>query len=218
MRETKHFLIVALLFFSCIDSIAQYTKEDWKDRNSWMHVPKLFELAEIGEGDYVADIGCHEGYLTFHLAKQVGEKGKVFAVDVVDYRLNELRTHLKESDINNVKVILGDYDNPKLSANSLDAVLLVDTYHEIENYKKVLSHVKKALKPTGRLLVLEKLKEPHKDKDRDAQATAHTLSSVYVKEELEQAGFSIVEEIPDFGIWNHEEEKQMWILVSKIGK
>lgn len=214
MRETKYFALTTFLFFSCFWTAAQYAREDWKERDSWMHVPTLFELAEIGEGDQVADIGCHEGYLTVHLAKQVGLAGKVFAVDVLEYRLDELKTHLKENDIDNVEVILGDYDDPKLSDASLDVVVLVDTYHEIENYNKVLAHVKKALKPSGKLLVLEKLKEPHKHKDRDQQASAHTLSISYVKEELIQAGFSIVKEIADFGTWNHEVEKQMWVLTA----
>ena len=95
----------------------------------------------------------------------------------------------------------------------------MDTYHEIDEYMKVLAHIKKALKPNGRLLILEKLKRQKRGKSREEQASGHTLSSKYVKEELQDAGFTITEEVEDFGDWQENEEKQMWILVAlkKIG-
>ena len=193
----------------------QYTAEDWEDRDRWMDVPELMRLAGIKDGDRVADVGCHEGYFTFHLSKQVGEDGQVYAVDVSEYRLDNLKEHLKERKTTNVKVILGDYDNPKLPKETLDVVMVMDTYHEMEEYMEILDHIKKALKPGGRLLILEKLKEHKKGKGRDEQADAHTLASKYVKRELVEAGFSVSREVSDFGIWNHESEKRMWVVVAK---
>ena len=101
--------------------------------------------------------------------------------------------------MNNVEVILGDYDNPKLPKGRLDVVIVMDTYHEIDEYMNVLAHIKKSLKPDGRLLILEKLKEQKRGKSREEQARGHTLSPKYVKEELQEAGFSITKEINDFG-------------------
>ena len=102
---------------------------------------------------------------------------------------------------------------PKLPIGQLDAVFLIDTYHEIEDYQRVLSLIKKSLKPAGRLLILEKLKDFAKGKDREAQAASHTLSAEFVKAELWQSGFEVVKENLDFGTWNHELGKQMWVLV-----
>ena len=171
-------------------------------------------MAQISEGMHVADVGCHEGYLTFHLSKKVASEGKVYAVDVEEYRLDDLKEHLEDRKVNNVEVIHGDYDNPKLPKGRLDAVIVMDTYHEIDEYMKVLAHIKKSLKPGGRLLILEKLKEQKRGKSREEQASGHTLASKYVKEELQEAGFSITKEINDFGAWQENEEKQMWILVA----
>ncbi len=201
-------------FFSCTNLLAQYSSEDWEERDTWMNVAKIFEMAQIQEGMYVADVGCHEGYLTFHLSKKVASEGKVYAVDVEEYRLDDLKEQLEEREVNNVEVILGDYDNPKLPKGVLDAVFVMDTYHEIEAYMKVLAHIKEALKPNGRLLILEKLKEQKRGKSREEQARGHTLSSKYVKEELEDAGFTITQKDQDFGAWQENEEKQMWILVA----
>jgi len=215
MRLKRYFFVFTFLLFGAFQGIAQYGESDWEDRDTWMKVPQLFELAGVGVGDLVADIGCHEGYLTFHLSNKVGKSGKVYAVDVQEYRLDNLKEHIKKKNVTNIEVILGDYDNPKLPEASLDIIFIVDTYHEMDDYMKILSHVKKALKPDGRLLILEKLKDPHRGKSRGAQANAHTLDAKYVKKELGEAGYKISKEVSDFGIWNHESEKHMWILVAE---
>lgn len=194
---------------------AQYNAEDWSERDTWMDVSKIFALAQIEPGMQVADVGCHEGYLTVHLSQKLSDRGHVYAVDVAEYRLEALREHLAERELSNVTVVLGDYDDPKLPAASLDAVILMDTYHEIDAYLEVLRHIKKALKPGGRLLVLEKLKAHKRGKSRAEQARAHTLAPHYVKEELQQVGFQIITEIEDFGNWQDNPEKQMWILVAQ---
>lgn len=196
--------------------VAQYSSDDWEERDTWMNVSKIFEMAQIEKGMHVADVGCHEGYLTVRLSKKVTTEGQVYAVDVEEYRLDALKEHLADRDIGNVKVILGDYDNPKLPLGMLDAVILMDTYHEIEEYLNVLRHIKQALKPNGRLLVLEKLKTHKKGKSREEQARAHTLSAAYVKDELQQVGFEIIKEVKDFGNWQENKEKRMWILVAQI--
>lgn len=208
------FLSLLFILFTNANLISQYDSEDWAERDTWMEVGKIFEMAEIEEGMRVADVGCHEGYLTFHLSRKVAATGKVYAVDVEAYRLDNLREHLEARKVNNVEVILSDYDDPKLPSGTLDAVIVMDTYHEIAEYMKVLEHIKHALKPHGRLLLLEKLKTHKKGKPREEQVNAHTISSKYVKEELEDAGFTISKEVKDFGYWQEDEEKQMWILVA----
>ncbi|WP_425237034.1 class I SAM-dependent methyltransferase [Ulvibacterium sp.] len=211
-------LLCILLFTLCLAQVfGQYTPDEWDERNTWMDVQTIFELAGIEEGNQVADVGCHEGYLTFHLSKKVGKTGSVYAVDILSYRLENLREHLKQEKIKNVTVIHGEEDDPKLPENRLDAVIIMDTYHEMKDYAKVLFHVKRALKPSGRILILEKLKTHKKGKSREEQTKAHTLSPKYVKKELEEAGFSIRKEITDFGDWKEDKDKPMWILVGVSG-
>ena len=187
------FLLICILFFQLVSG--QYHRADWKERDTWMHVEELFNYAKLQKGNFVADIGCHEGYLTFHLSERVGDKGTVFAVDVREDRLDKLNQNLKEAKVTNVKTVLGDYDNPKLPDKTMDIIFVVDTYHEIENYTQILSHIKTALKPNGKLLILEKLKEQHIGKSRDAQANGHTLSISFVEKELKDAGFKIEKRI-----------------------
>ena len=61
---------------------AQYNQGDWSNRDRWMHVTDLFNLADLGADDHVADLGCHEGYLSMHLSEVVGKMGKVYAIDI----------------------------------------------------------------------------------------------------------------------------------------
>ena len=194
---------------------AQYAEYDWNERDTWMDVNYILEKAGIEAGSRVADIGCHEGYFTVHLANKVGDEGKVYAVDVKARVLNKLRGHLDDRKLTNVEVILGDYDNPKLPENSLDVVVIMDTYHEMTDYMTILSHVKTALKPDGKIVIIEKLKSWIKGKSRKAQTDAHSLSMKYVKEELKETGFSIIHQDKDIGEWENNPDKVIWIVVGE---
>lgn len=214
MKRNQYFLGILGIFFIGMLGHGQYAEEEWEERDTWMDVSKIFEMADIEAGSKVADIGCHEGYLAVRLSKRVGEEGLVYAVDVRDDRLDVLKENIKERDLKNIKPILGDYDDPKLPVGILDVVFVMDTYHEIDDYIAVLSHINKALKPGGRILILEKLKEHSKNKTRDDQMDSHTLSSNYVKKDLEAIGMKITKQISDFGQWENDKDKTMWVLVA----
>jgi ubiquinone/menaquinone biosynthesis C-methylase UbiE len=214
IRRTSFFVFIVLI---CIhfSANAQYSADDWNWRDAWMPVEKLFVLADVRPGNSVADLGCHEGYLTMHLAQKVGKQGKVYAVDVRNDRLQTLITNAKERKLNNITAILGDYDNPKLPSNSLDVIFVIDTYHEISAYKEVLEHLKISLKSGAKLVFLEKLKKRLIGKPRKDQVAGHTLALSYVKNELRDAGFRIRIEIDDFGQWEEDPTKIMWVLIAE---
>ena len=79
-----------------------YTEESWEARDKWQRSELIIEQLEINPGDNVADVGCHEGYMTVKLAVLVSNTGKVFAVDTGPYKLNKLRDNLKARDLENV--------------------------------------------------------------------------------------------------------------------
>ena len=194
---------------------AQYTESEWEGRDQWMQTQGLLDLMDLESGDKVGDIGCHEGYLSMHLARRVLPQGRVYAVDVRSDRLETLRSNAHDRGLRNIITILGDYDDPKLPEKELDAIFLIDTYHEIEAHEKMLQHVRRALKPGGKVMVLEKLKSRVRGKSRGEQVFAHSLSPEYVREELIQAGFEIINEIEDHGDWERDKDKQMWVLVAQ---
>lgn len=214
MRKPNNRLVFCLFFsFGLLTLSAQYTSDDWKARDRWMNIDNFLKTTGIETAMSVADIGAHQGYLTMHLAEQVGAKGKVYAVDVNAYRLTRLKEHAADRKLSNIEVIVGDYDNPKLPKNSLDIIYVIDAYHEMSEYQTMLSHFFKALKPSGRIVLLEKIKKRKIGASRSEQVDAHTLALHYVKEELISTGFSIEKEIENYGKWERDPAKQMWILI-----
>jgi len=208
-----------IVFFIIIISLpnfgfSQYVESEWEERDRWMPLEQIFKLAEIKEGTQVADIGCHEGYFSIHLANVVGNEGKVYAVDVRADRLDLLSEHLEARKLRNVSVILGDYDNPKLPKETLDVVVIMDAYHEMTDYMTILEHVKVALKPGGRIIIVEKQKQKVRDQSRTSQTDAHSMAPKYVRKELLSAGFKKLVQKSKIGFWEKDKEKVIWLLMA----
>ncbi len=117
-----------------------YRESAWAERDTWQRADDIIKLLKIKPGSHVADIGCHEGYMTIKLSRQVSGTGTVYAVDVDQSKLDLLKKHLTERKIENVSLIKGDYDDPKLPSNSLDAAIILDTYHEMDDHDKILEY------------------------------------------------------------------------------
>ncbi len=212
------YLIFLLLAYSSWAQNAYrnvYTRSAWSERDSWQRPQELIRLLNIKPGNSVADIGCHEGYMTVKLARAVGESGHVYAVDVEPGKLNRLKEILTEQGFKNATVIRGDYDDPKLPPNSLDAAIIIDAYHEMEDHEKILMHIKSALKPEGRLLICEPIADERKKLSRPEQERKHELGIQYAREDLVQAGFLLIYQYENFIDRTAVKGDRMWVLVAK---
>src|SRR5688572_375967 len=116
---------------------------------------KLIELLKLKEGEVVADIGAGSGYYTFRMAKLVGPKGKVYAVDIQKEMLDIIRDRMKKDALTNVEPVLGEEADPKLKDGSVNTILLVDVYHEFAFPYEMTQKMVKALKPGGRIVFVE---------------------------------------------------------------
>ncbi|NQZ43551.1 MAG: class I SAM-dependent methyltransferase [Flavobacteriaceae bacterium] len=203
------------LFLLPLVAFSQYSADEWEARDEWMGLDNLFKHATVTLGMNVADIGCHEGYLTVRLARRVGSSGRVYAEDVNKVRLERLREHAQTLNLDNVVTLLGEYDNPKLPLESFDRIFVIDTYHEIYDFKKVLRLLHRSLKRNGQLIILEKLKRQLEGVSRQAQAFGHTMAPNYVKEELYETGFRVVDEDLNHGFWENDPDKRMWFVVAE---
>lgn len=191
-----------------------YTENAWKERDQWQRPEDIVKWLQLTKGSNVADIGSHEGYMTVKLASKVGVEGKVFAVDVLQNRLNLLADHLKERGIVNVITIKGDYDNPHLEPNSLNGALIIDTYHEMDNHDDMLSHIKLALKLGGRLVVCEPIATDRKTLSRSEQERKHELGMNFALQDLQKAGFKIVFKQDPYIDREKIKGDKMWIIVA----
>lgn len=142
-------------------------------------------LIRVARGSTVADLGAGSGYFTVRLARAVGAAGKVYAVDIQSGMLELLKTAVARERLTNVVPVLSTEDNPRLPDESLDLVLMVDVYHELSSPQVTLGHLKRALKPGGRLVLLEYRAEDPNVPIRPE----HKMTKAQVKLEIEHEGF-----------------------------
>ncbi len=190
-----------------------YSEKTWTERDRWQRATEIIQELGIKPGSRVADVGCHEGYMTVKLSARVGTEGKVYAVDVVQSKLDKLEANITKRNISNVEVIKGDYDNPKLPL-MLDAVIILDTYHEMDDHDKILQHIKASLKPGGRLVICEPIAEERRNQNREDQERKHELGMNYALEDLQKAGFSIIKKQDPFVDRSKEKGDKMWLIVA----
>ena len=116
---------------------------------------KLLPLLNLKEGDVVADIGAGSGFYSFKLSPLVGKKGKVYANDIQPEMLTIIRQRAKTRNVTNVEPIKGTVTDPRLPANSVDLMLMVDVYHEFDHPYEMIESMLKSLKTGGRLVFVE---------------------------------------------------------------
>jgi ubiquinone/menaquinone biosynthesis C-methylase UbiE len=145
----------------------------------------------IKKGDVAADIGAGVGYFTWRMAERVGPEGKVYANDIQPRMLEQLKKNIATRGLTNVVPVLGADDDPKLPAGTLDLELLVDVYHEFSKPQKMLAKLREALKPSGRLVLLEYRKEDPSVPIR----LEHKMTVQEVRKEIEPEGFKFEKSI-----------------------
>lgn len=123
---------------------------------------KVIDALELRDGEVVADLGAGSGYFTFRIAPRVGKTGKVLAVEIQDKMLETIRRRALALKATNVEAVKGSDTDPGLPVSGVELVLMVDVYHELACPFEVMTQVRKALKPGGRVVFVEYRKEDPK--------------------------------------------------------
>src|SRR5262245_30189630 len=121
------------------------------DRVEWQKPDQIMDTLRIADGSVVADLGAGSGWFTIRLARRVGPNGKVYAEDIQREMIDAIDRRRKREGLRNVEPILGTALNPGLPSGKVDAVLIVDSYYEMEAPVVLLRNVAKSLKPGGRI-------------------------------------------------------------------
>jgi ubiquinone/menaquinone biosynthesis C-methylase UbiE len=158
----------------------------------------MLATLKIKEGQVVCDLGAGNGFYTLPMAQAVGEKGKVYAVEIQPEMLRFLKKRAAAAKVENIEYVLGTLIDPKLPDSSQDVILLVDVYHEFSHPEHMLKAIRKALKPDGKLVLVEFRTEDEKVPIRPE----HKMSKKQVNRELTANGFKLVEEFDKLP-WQH---------------
>jgi ubiquinone/menaquinone biosynthesis C-methylase UbiE len=121
------------------------------DRTLWQKPDQIMDAVGVADGSTVADIGAGAGWFTIRLAQRVQAKGKVYAQDVQRLMLDAIKRRVQREGLENVITVQAHGNDPMLPAKTLDAILMVDAYQEVENRVVYLRNLANALKPTGRI-------------------------------------------------------------------
>lgn len=208
--------LVILLFYICADAYAQsrhpvsgrriagvmgVAGADWLVRPERVREEdpeKAIRMLQLKPGMIVADVGAGVGYYSAKLAVEVGSQGKVYATDIQPGMIELLRENIAKRGITNVEPVLSSETNSGLPDGSIDLMILVDVYHEFAEPRKMIAGLKRALKPGGRLVLLEFRKEDPKVPIREE----HKMSVAEAKAELEADGLVLDKVLHDLP-WQH---------------
>ena len=162
-------------------SLSQF--EDPK-RDEKLQPDRVMDVLGIKEGSSVADIGAGSGWFTVRAARRVGNNGAVYAVEINSDYLKHIEDRAKREKLPNIRTILGKEDDPLLPANSVDAVLLLKTYHEVAQPIRLLVRTREAMRAGALLGIIDRKDEPDD----------HGIDKATVIAEAGRAGFVLVSE------------------------
>ncbi len=146
----------------------------------------------------VCDLGCGNGFWTIPMARKVGPGGRVLAVDIQREMLQKLRERSARYKLDNIEPIQGKVNDPRLPAGEVDLLLMVDVYHEFSHPESMLWSIRRSLKPTGVVALLE-----YREEDPNVPIKPlHKMSKTQIMKEYEKNGFKLVREYNQLP-WQH---------------
>ena len=163
---------------------------DWltrANRDAQERPEMLVDSLQISPGATVVDLGAGTGYFTWRLARRVGSRGRVIAVDIQQKMLDLLAADFKKSGLTNVAVVLGGERDPSLPDSAVDVVFIANAYHEFSQPEAMMAAVRRSLKPHGRVVVIEYATE----NTDDPVAGLYTMTLPELRSEIEAAGFQL---------------------------
>lgn len=191
LRKSRRAIIgVAIALGVCATAGAQQTGlTDAQIKSADVEVPRLVELLELKAGMSLADVGAGFGAWTMRLAREVGPSGRVYATDIGAAQLAALRDITSRERLNNVVVIEGGVNSTNLPALCCDAILIRDAYHHLTQPEAIIKSLAAALKPGGRLAVIDFPPRPDSDVPPGVPANrgGHGVAADVVEREVRTA-------------------------------
>lgn len=161
-----------------------------EEPRDWQDTEEIMGRLHLGAGDIVADIGAGSGYFTIPFASIVGDKGLVFAEDIQIEMINYISRKVENLKLKNVRVIFGKPDDPSLLDNFFNLVFLANTYHELDKPFLMLENIKKDMRHSGRLAIIDW--DPAKQSPFGPSIEAKVPENTIIKE-VERSGFELIE-------------------------
>jgi len=154
---------------------------DSPGRDERLQIDRVIDILGIGPGKDVADIGAGSGWFTVRAARRVSETGKVYAVDINPEAIHYIENRAQKENLHNVVTILSHSDDPQLPADSVDAVLLLKTYHEVSKPQALMRNLRASLRPGAKIGII----------DRNGNGENHGVARDVVVREVSASGYEL---------------------------
>jgi predicted methyltransferase len=187
----------------------QDDKARFAERDAWQRPEEVMDTLGIKAGSVVADVGCGSGYFTFHFAGRVGAQGKVYAEDIQSPVLEKIQARAAQEHLKQIQEVQGTPDDPMLPAGQLDAILVMNAYHEMRDYDAMLRGMYKALKPGALLAIIDHEAEP--GEPRSEYQESHRIPESLVREDLARNHFRFLHKEP--GFLSEDTHKNFYFLI-----
>ena len=152
---------------------------EYADRDQKLHVDRVMDLLDIAPGKSVADVGAGSGWFTVRAAVRVGPSGKVYAEDINPDAIDFIKRRASKGNLPNVQTVVGEESDTKLPLSSIDAVLILKTYHEFAHPIPLMVRLRASLKRGAKIGII----------DRNGDGTDHGIMPDVVEREMAQAGY-----------------------------
>ncbi len=177
-----------------LPSVTEYLDQlERPERDQYQKPAEVIEALGLKPGMVVADLGSGSGYFTRRFIEAVTETGKVYAIDVEPEALKHVKESVEHLHIPySAEFILAQPDNPKLPFESVDLIFLCNVYHHLDNRTAYFANVKSALRPSGRIAIIDFY---HDERSGDLGfSKAHLVPRETVLDEMTKAGYRLLRE------------------------
>ncbi len=186
-KKAGFFLFVILFFFQYADLVAQHP-----GRDQWQQPERLMDSIGVKTGMIIGEPGAGDGYFTLKMASRIGAQGKIYANDIDESKLASLRKKSAEKGLSNITTILGEIEDPLLPDSSMDMIVMVYVFHDLEKPELFLKNMLRDLKQGAKLFLVER------DPARYGGEYKHFLTRDEVVARIKSGGFRVEKIIDDF--------------------
>ena len=180
-------LIKYSILFTIISSFIFCQAKAKHIRDSWQHPAQIMDSIGVKPGMIIGEAGAGDGYFTFHLSNRIGVEGKIYANDIVNSKLEDIREHCEENNIKNIATILGEEKDPLFPVGQMDMVVMMYVFHDLTKPVPFLVNIKKCLKPGATVVIIDR------DPERYGEQYDHFMKKSEILEEIKKANYILLD-------------------------
>jgi len=184
-RGSARFSATVLVISVCMTAAITLSFDRDADREVWQPPERIMDAVAITEGMRVGEAGAGKGYLTFHLAKRVGDRGVVYANEISEGDLEIIRDRARREGAENIVTVLGEIEDPLFPEKNLDMVIMVYVLHHLDRPIQFLQNLEGYLKPGAPVVIVEK------NTDTQRSHPPEFMTNHQILETIEESGYEL---------------------------